>query len=101
MVVSEALYNRRSLLQKKLRVKWGYHKTRKKKLSVQKSLVKALRELDQKESDRKYSGGRHMEPHYGLEEKQSCRDSHSNHVWKPGRISLKLPGTLWSLVGES
>lgn len=87
-MVPEALYNRRSLLHKKLRVKWGYHKTRKKKLSVQKSLVKALRELDQKESDRKYSGGRHM-------------DSHSNHVWKPGRISLKLPGTLWSLVGES
>ncbi|KAF3586250.1 hypothetical protein F2Q69_00029406 [Brassica cretica] len=101
MVVPEALYNRRSLLQKKLRVKWGYHKTRKKKLSVQKSLVKALRELDQKESDRKYSGGRHMEQHYGLEEKQSCRASHSNHVWKPGRISLKLPGTLWSLVGET
>uniref|UniRef100_M4EIG7 Uncharacterized protein n=1 Tax=Brassica campestris TaxID=3711 RepID=M4EIG7_BRACM len=60
-----------------------------------------LRQLDQKESVGKNASARHKELRYGEGEKRSCVVFHSNHVWKPGRISLKLPEPFWSLSGDS
>ena len=43
------------MLQNKLSVNWSYHKTRKKELMVMNILVKALRQIDPKESDGRIS----------------------------------------------
>lgn len=96
----ESLCTGRVVLQKKLSV-WSLHKTRKKEIIGLNIPVKPLRQLEHKESDGKVASGRFMEPGYGKEEKRSCIVSHSNHVWKPGRISLKLPEPLRSLIGDS
>ena len=41
-----------------------------------------------------------MEHKYGFRGETIMYSFSSYHVWKPGRISLKLPEPLWSHVGE-
>ncbi|WZZ79328.1 hypothetical protein YC2023_099900 [Brassica napus] len=53
--IRNAIYTGRVVLQNKLSVNWSYHKTRKKELMVMNILVKALRQIDPKESDGRIS----------------------------------------------
>ena len=94
-----ALYTERLVLQKKHSVNWSYHKTRKKELISLNISAKALRQLD-KGSVGKNASGRNMELPDGGRKKRSCVVSHSNHLWKPGRLSKKAP-PLWSFVDDS
>ncbi|WZZ27418.1 hypothetical protein YC2023_010819 [Brassica napus] len=53
--IRNAIYTGRVVLQNKLSVNWFYHKARKKELMVMNILVKALRQIDPKESDGRIS----------------------------------------------